>query len=135
MTETTAPDALLTKCYVVQQFHDDGHATLVTTEGVIFDEAQALPFLQAVFAGADIRRADCEHVAFNLFVNGKETDTVWLTQLVPCAGQAHAAELLEALEFYADPEMWMPHRDAHSPIDMDDGKIARAALAATKGAA
>jgi hypothetical protein len=52
------------------------------------------------------------------------------------AGQAHAnAGLLEALEFYADPEMWTPHRDAHSPIDMDDGKIARAAIAAAKGAA
>ena len=43
------------------------------------------------------------------------------------------AALLEALEFYADPEMWTAHRDAHSPIDMDAGKIARAAIAAAKG--
>ena len=44
------------------------------------------------------------------------------------AGQSHDAGLLAALEFYADPEMWTPHKDANSPIEMDDGKIARAAI-------
>lgn len=39
------------------------------------------------------------------------------------------AGLLAALEFYADPEMWTPHKDANAPIEMDDGKIARAAIA------
>jgi hypothetical protein len=42
--------------------------------------------------------------------------------------------LREALEFYADPEMWTPHKDASAPIDLDAGKIARAAIAAAKGA-
>jgi len=46
------------------------------------------------------------------------------------AGQAHAAGLREALEFYADPEMWTRHKDASSPIEMDDGRTARAAIAA-----
>jgi hypothetical protein len=50
------------------------------------------------------------------------------------AGQAHAAGLREALEFYADPEMWTPHKDARAPIELDAGKIARAAIAAAKGA-
>jgi hypothetical protein len=44
------------------------------------------------------------------------------------------AGLLEALEFYANPEMWTRHKDANSPIEMDDGKIARAAIAAAKEA-
>jgi Lar family restriction alleviation protein len=50
------------------------------------------------------------------------------------AGQAHAAGLLEALEFYADPEMWLPDKAAISPVYMDDGRVARAAIAAAKGA-
>jgi len=48
--------------------------------------------------------------------------------------EARVAVLEAALEFYADPEMWTPHRDASAPIDLDAGKIARAAIAAAKGA-
>lgn len=73
----------LTVRYVVSRYHDDGTATFEQIEGVTNQEQDMPALLAAIYPGADIRRADCEHLVMQLFQDGKVTDTVWLAEAVP----------------------------------------------------
>ena len=69
--------------HVVSRYHDNGTAVFEQVEGVVDHEEDMPALLAALYPGADIRRADCEHLVMQLFQNGQNTHLVWLSEAVP----------------------------------------------------
>jgi hypothetical protein len=85
--------------YVVIQLEDGPSvrkACWLQNEGIVATLDQVQPMLAAKYPGGEVRRSDCEHPHWTLFLDGKETDWCFMVEEYPADALAPIIAEVEA---------------------------------------